>query len=349
MTAALDLGCSEFRSLRRENQRLIARRLAAVYTQLDDQEDVRRVLEQSFIPYSAVSGSLIVVGDAAKGVSKLFSRPLVSLLDSGEIDETDLISRQVCAWMIDLLLPFSQQANELCMLTLPRGINADQSGESWTAQFLEHVIQLQGYETEVMHPATATCLAELEDVGFTGIGLTIGAEAITFSMTLHSRPILELRSSKGSTDVIERFAHAHKKYVWDASGNSYLDLPSVYQWMAERDVSLLSPETAEEKWLRDAYEELLLSAWFSFKRKIVHCHESILNQTFPIVLSGAASQLQGFPDLVLESLRLSGIPITPSEIRVATFEPYSVARGLLIQAELTAGKTAGAFFESDAA
>jgi hypothetical protein len=41
---------------------------------------------------------------------------------------------------------------------------------------------------------------------------------------------------------------------------------------------------------------------------------------------------------VAESLRLSGIPLQISEIRHATFDPYSVARGLLIQATLLSGE-----------
>jgi len=339
MTAALDLGSSEFRSLRREDQRLVARRLAAIYTVLDDLPEVRRMLEHSHIPFSSVSESLIVVGDVAREVSQLFSKPLVPLLRSGELGDQDPIARQVCAWMIHLLLPMNEQPNEFCVMTLPGGEIPAPGTANRTVQFLEHVVQLQGYDTLVMHPATAISLAELDDHGFTGISLSVGAESVTFSLTRHSVPVIESRFNKGSDEIIQRFAHAHRKYIWDAAGNSYLDLPGVLQWLQDWQVSVGSPATAEEKWFRNAYEELLLSMWFSLKRKVANCHESILKSPLPIVLSGAATQLGGFTDLVAESLQLSGIPIRASEIRVATYEPFTVARGLLIHGELAHGTT----------
>ncbi|SFJ06997.1 disk-shape morphogenesis protein volactin [Planctomicrobium piriforme] len=338
MTAALDLGSSEFRSLRREDQRLIARRLPAVYTVLDDQPAHRRVLDQSHIPYSTTAGSLVVIGDSAVEVSSLMSRPLVPLLQGGAIGDQDPIGRQVCAWLIDLLLPQSTAIHDLCVMTLPRGETTAQGAGAWTTQFLEHIVQLRGYQTTVMHPATALAVAELDDQEFTGMCMTIGAESVTFSLTLHSQPLLEARVNKGSRDIIERYAHFRKKYVWDGAGNSYLDLPSVQNWLLHGDLSLSSPTSDDERWLRDAYEELLLASWFSLKRKISACQDPILKQPLPLILSGAAVRLPGFTDLVSESLKLSGIPVTIRELRTASFEPYSVARGLLIQATLAAGE-----------
>ncbi len=337
MSAALDLGSSEFRSLRREDQRLIARRMPAIYTVLDDLPEHRRLLEQTRTAYSLAAGSIVVIGEAAYETSRLLSRPVVPLLHGGELGADDPIGRQVCAQMISLLLPASHTSGNLCAITLPAGATSTDSSNHWTCQFLQHVVQLQGYDSMVMNSATALSLAELEDDEFTGGCLTIGAESITFSLTFQSRPVVEARLKKGVRPVLEQFAHARKKYLWDGAGNSYLDLSKLQRWLQSGDLSLVSPQSEDELWLRSAFEETLLSAWFALKRKIASCHETLLSRPLPIVISGAVTQLTGFTDVVRESIELSGIPLEVQGIRVASFDPYSVARGLLIQAALTSG------------
>lgn len=338
MTAALDLGSSEFRSLRREDDRLIARRLPAVYTVIDDQPAHRRMLEQSQIPYSPATGSLVVVGESALEVSALLSRPLIPLLTGGRLADDDAIGRQVCAWLIELLLPPAGSGIDHCVMTMPRGETATGGADGWTTQFLEHIVQLRGYQTSVLHPALAVALAELDEHEFTGACLTIGAESITFAITRCSQLVVEGRFTKGSREILERFAHARKKYLWDHAGNVYLDLPAVHRWLQQEDVSLRAPQSDDESWLRDAFEEQLLSAWFSLKRKITRCEDPVLRQPLPLIVSGTPARLSGMMDIVAESLMLSGLPLQFNQLRPATFDPYSVARGLLIHATLAAGQ-----------
>jgi Actin-like ATPase involved in cell division len=338
MSAALDLGSSEFRSLRRVDDRLIARRLPAVYTMVDDTPANRKVLEQSRYTYSATEGALVVIGDAAPEVSSLLSRPLIPLLPGGRLDDQDPIGRQVCVWLIELLLPQATHHNQQCLISLPRGEMEAEGASGWTSKFLEHVVQLQGYQTEIISPVSALALGELEDSEFTGICMDIGAEAINFGVIRQSQPLLTSRFLKGSRDIIDRFAHARRKYFWDHSGHAYIDFPSIQNWLAQGDISLISPGTQDEEWLADAYSELLLSALFSVKRKLRDLLDVDLKKPLPVVLSGGPVRLAGFSQLVQEAIELSHLPIHIAGIRNATFEPYSVARGLLIQATLNAGE-----------
>jgi len=58
-----------------------------------------------------------------------------------------------------------------------------------------------------------------------------------------------------------------------------------------------------------------------------------------LVISGAAARVPGFIDLVLEALLASRIRLKINIARGATFDPYSAARGLLIQGASHARKT----------
>lgn len=338
MIAALDFGSSEFRSLRREDHRLIARRLPAAYTVVEDLPANRKVLEQSHIPYSATGGSLIVIGDAAVEVSALLTCPLVPLLRGGRLADQDPIGRQVCAWLIDLLLPPASGENDYCLMTLPRGEGESQNADSWTSQFLEHIVQLQGYSTQTLSPSQALALAELESTEFSGLCLTVGAEAVHFGVIRQSQLLVGARFLSGSRDLIERFAYARKKFLWDHEGNSYLNLRQVDHWLRLGEFSLTEPQTADEEWLGDAYAELLLSAMISMKRKLATCRDPMLSAPVPLILSGGPVQLPGFTQLVAEAIQLSSLPFQVETIRAASFDPFSIARGLLIQATLDCGE-----------
>jgi len=338
MIAALDLGCSEFRSLRREDQRLIARRMPAVYTVVEDLPAHRKALEQSHVPYSTASGSLIIIGDAAVEVSALLSRPLVPLLIGGRLADQDPIGRQVCAWLIELLLPAVPGENNQCLLTLPRGEIDAQGADGWTAEFLQHVVQLQGYQTQVISPTSALALAELEECEFSGICMTVGAESVHFTVLHQSQPLVTARLLKGSREIIDDFAHARRKYLWDHEGNSFINLPGIHHWLMQGELSLSAPQNADEEWLAEAYAELLLSSAFSVKRKLLNCADPLLKQPLPLVLSGGPVRLPGFAQLVEEAFKLTNLPLQVSGIRAASFEPYSIARGLLIQATLNVGE-----------
>ncbi|WP_437188172.1 hypothetical protein SH668x_001602 [Planctomicrobium sp. SH668] len=340
MTAALDFGTDEFRSLRREDQQLIARRLPAVYTVVDDTPANRKALEQTLYPYAIADQSLIVIGDAAVKVSTLMSRPLIPLFNRGKIAEQDAISRQVCAWLIELLLPANPGAPKHCSISLPKMNPTDntQSAQDWSGKFLEHVVQLQGYQTEVLSQGTALSLAEMNQNEFTGIALVIGADSVQFELMRQSKPVLNVRYPKGTQHLVEQFAHAHKKYLWDHEGNSYLDLASVMNWMQTGDISLSAPQLNQEVWLRDAYAELLISTFIAAKHKLHFCNDPILKRPLQMVVSGGSMQLHGLLDLTGEVLKMCDLPVQIHTVRTASFEPYSVARGLLIQATLNAGE-----------
>ncbi|WP_437205199.1 hypothetical protein [Planctomicrobium sp. SH664] len=338
MTAGLDLGSSEFRSLRRQDHRLIARRIPAVYTIVDDNPAQRRLLEQSHINYSVTNGSLVVMGEAAHEISRLLSRPIIPVLPNGELPTQDPVTRQVCAWMIDSLLPSTSSAGAPCCLVLPKGETPKSGSLSATGRFLQHIVELRGYQTEIQHPATALTLAELEEQEFTGIGLTIGAESVTLAVAHLSQPILECRNVRGSHDVLERFAHIRRKYLWDQTGNAYVDFAGLQSWLRSGEISLSSPTQPDEVWLANSYEEMLLAAFTSMKRKIAGCSHPICREPLPMVISGGACRLTGFLELVAEAIRLIGLPLQIHDLRTATFDPYSVARGLLIKATLIAGE-----------
>lgn len=332
MIAALDLGCTEFRSLRREQGRLVARRLPAVYTVLADTPAQRRALEQARVAWSLTEGSLVVIGDHALDVAELFARPLIPLFAQGQLPEQDPIARQVCAWMIDVLLPVAQGG--LCCIANPSGTADEADRADRTSRFIAQLIGLRGYDIAFRHPATALALAELEETEYTGASLTLGAESVGFSLIHHSRTLVEAGFQRGVREVLDAFAHEHRSYLWDRAGNTYVDLPAIHRWLAQGELNLHSGGTDQQGWLARQMSEFLLTAWGGLQRHVSRCRHAVLNRPLPLVISGELTQIAGFTELVAESLRISRMPLIVSEVRTARFDPFAIARGLLIQGAL---------------
>lgn len=330
MTAAIDFGSSEFRSLRYQGNHLVARRIPAAYCVLEETPTHRRLLERIGAPHSACQGSLIVVGDAARQVAEALRQPEVPLFPKGELPSDDPVGRQVCASLIDSLIPDGHQGNPLCTLTAPRQ----------PAAFLAHLLHLRGYRTQVLHPATAVVLAELESAEFTGLAMTFGAETSTFSLCHLGQPLLELAAAHGSRSVEEGFARRRHRYLWDAQGNKYLDLPAMRRWLQGGTISLHESRDGDEQWLADAYWSQLSEFCPLIKRELAQHVRQLPRTPFPLVVSGGPVHLDGFPELLREAIQLSKWPLKISDIRVATFDPYSVARGSLVHSLLEDGHSA---------
>ena len=79
MTVALDLGSSEFRSLRNTESQLLARRIEAIYTVVSDSPQQRQQLLAANIPFLKSACQLIVPGSSARAVSELQRTPIVPI------------------------------------------------------------------------------------------------------------------------------------------------------------------------------------------------------------------------------------------------------------------------------
>lgn len=329
---ALDLGSSEFRSVRTDGQRLLARRVPAVYCVAADDLSNRRLLEQAQIPFSQAKGSLIVMGNAAHEFSMLVRCPVIPVVMEGHLPWDDPVGRQVCSTLVESLVPLADSDNSLCVLSLPASVARfphEQQG------FIEEVISLRGYRSVLVNSATALCLAELQDTEFSGVSLDVGAESIAISISQHGTPLFEGVFGQGFRVLENRFALSRHRYLWDQNGNRYLDLQSVRSWIRESKMNLTSPVSGDELWFVQQFRQLLSDAWSSMLPELLRLKgHALLKQRLPFVVSGGATQLGGFPQLVEHVIQSSRVPFRVTEARISSLGPYSIARGLLVHAML---------------
>jgi len=336
MIVALDLGCSEFRSLRMQRNRLVARRMPAVYCVLENQPQNRRFLESSRIDYSSTAGELLVLGHDAVSCAQTLKQPLVPVLPDGHMPYEDSVGRQICALMLNALLPtVSRHEKGLCVASIP--------GNREDALFFNQIIQLHRFAPTTVPSSQAITLAELEGSQYCGLGISIGAQELSISLNMFGKPIYSATYHRGANHVAMEFAKKRHKYLWDFQGNRTYDLAAVDQWQRQGRFSLMAPQNGDEELLATLYWRLLVDAWTALFPDLLRVADlPHAQRNFDVVISGGPTALSGFSELLTESLRHVHCPLHLGDMHVAS-DSFSVSRGLLVHARsiVDADRTAG--------
>lgn len=328
----LDLGSTEFRSIRMTNGRLVGRKIPAYYCVLDDKPSNRRLLEQAQIPYATAKEALIVIGEAALELSTLIHCPVIPVMLEGRLPWNDPVGRQVCVIMIESLVPNADQTESHCSISRSSFMDKERGD---TSNFLFKILELRGYEVTTLDSGTAVILAELQHYDFSGLAIVVGAESVSVSLTHLGKPIFEEAYKQGFRSIEQRFSLNRHRYLWDSQGNQYLDMQSIKNWLQSNDISLSKPQTGDELWIAEQCDNLVRSALDSMLTDLIKVSkQGQFRNRLPVVISGGAAKLQGFESLVENVLNKSGVPIRTQEVFKSSLEPYSVAKGLLVNSSL---------------
>lgn len=308
MTIGLDLGSHQFRSIRKVEEKLVARCCPAVFTALTDSPAHRRLLQQSNTQFATCSsGQLLVFGEAAQEWSAMLNQPLTPLLRGGRIPSADPISRQILALMIDAILPTPAKPAEICQMTLPGGQSA--RSKERDADFFQQMVSLRGYQPNLMTATQALALAELQDVSFTGIVLTLGHTTCEFGITHLGREIVRC--------VV-------------MSGLSTFDgLPRLGENELPADITI-SSEAVQRDYLR-FFTDVVTEAKTQFE---LDGTLKTLPKPMSVICAGGITSAPTFLPLFQRAWDEAKWPTATRPIRVVSDPNLAVVRGCFIQGEL---------------
>ncbi len=338
MNVALELGVREFRSLRREGQRLIGRRTPCAYVTLPPGAAERKLLEQARISYSVCQGSLLVLGQAAVELARSLKVPCLSPFEENRLPKQDGIARQVAASLIDSVLPPGNPSIDRCCLTVP-GIefgdvdSHPSEGTVSTGATLEQFVKLRGYNTTSRSSSYAVGLSELGRDGLTGIAIHLGAGKCQASLLHRGIERLQAGIPRGEDSVINQWARSRKRFLWDHEGHCYLHQTAVREWKNQRQPSLDRPVDEDECVWKECVEELLIDLMSVTASGLVgSIGATVRRQPMGIVCEGTFCALPGFESLMHRVMAAIGWPTACREIRIAEDPNFTVSRGLLIHA-----------------
>lgn len=343
MSIALDFGASTIRSLRRTGERLTTRSSRLEYAVLPDSPAHRRLLERGQVSFLTCETDLILAGDDAHKNADLFRTPCRPLMENGRVPENDPLARQVIARLTESVLPTAQEHGELCGMTLPGGAALDGSDTRPDFEYLTRIVRLQGYEPLIVPSGQALVLAELVRNSFTGIGLTFGHGSCEALLAHRGAIVCHAAVGLGGEWLDQQLLNRLQSAPSDAAPTASDELdPLTEKSITERRENLSAPVHLAS----DRHEaQLIASLLAESLGKLLQEFAAELNRTprardtpqpLPVVCAGGLARTPGFGTLLVQALKKHPLPVVTGEPRLVTECPQTIARGLLIAAELEA-------------
>ena len=308
MTVGLDLGATEFRSLRRQSQDLISRCCPAMYTVVPDSAPHRRLLTQSQTPFITTPQHLVVVGEMVAEWAKVFQTPPRPLLPHGELPKEDPLSRQLLSILLDSVLPPAKEPGEVCGLIAPGGHQVQGHRGTRTGEFFAHLVSLKGYQPVLLSAAQAVSLAELSNEGFCGLAVSLGATTSDFVMVHSSEVIGQALIPRGWDDFFDK---RESELFEEGTGSN--------------------PSPKQMETVQAFLKELFLEARLLLEKRRSF---SLFTRPLTLVMEGRMTS-PALEPLLKEVFHMTEWPMTLKRIRWTKGGSFSVARGGLIEAELT--------------
>lgn len=299
MSVGLDLGTTEFRSIRDSGGDLVARRCRAAYLVMKDTPGHRRLLEHAQARHGICGDDLVVLGDDAFDCAAMLDLPVVSLLPDGCLPKSDPVARQIVALMVEAVLP-AVEPGAVCCLTLPGGYGLDGDTQSLDVRFFKQLVSLRGYTPQLISSGLATVLAELSCSSFSGLGICLGATNCEVGVVHCGRELACCTIAGHLAEFAEEFPLGESRRA---------------DW--EHNCIRLLTEI-----LTEARESLTAEGTLR-----------LLSQPINIACTGGITLSPGFATLFQQAWHQSGWPLRVAPIRLAT-NRFTVARGGLIKAIL---------------
>lgn len=327
----LDLGTSEFRSLRRRTACIAGRRSPAVYVSFPSSHSDVSLLRQLRMETIRCDDSLVVVGAAAQELACSLRIPAIPLLIDGLVPTDDPLGRQLISAVIESILP-GLGNGETCGLISRSAIDFEQTPD---LQLYAQILRLKGYNPEPVSSAAAVAFAELGEDQFTGLVIDWGASGASVGAYRYSETLTESHFVNGGNLIDERVAKIRNRFRFDQEGNRYLDTPAIEAWKRSFGVRIDRPRTDDEKLLAEIYREQLLTILLRFRTAISSSSAMWLySEPVKLVCAGGSTRISGFAELTAQILTEIDFPIAISEIQVCTADSFRSVRGALICTEL---------------
>ena len=303
MSVGLDLGTTEFRSIRDSGGDLVARRCRAVYLVVKDTPGHRRLVAHAQARHGTCGDDLVVLGDDAIECASMLDLPVIPLLPEGRLPKSDPVARQIMALMVEAVLPTVDPPGAVCCLTVPGGYGLDGDTQSLDVRFLKQLVTLRGYTAQLISSGLAAVLAELSGSSFSGLGISLGATNCEFGVVHCGRELACCTFAGQLSDYLS---------------------PSVAD----------SGDISAPNWERDGLG--LLTRIFTEARQALESEGTLrlLQQPTAVACTGGITLTPGFAALFQEAWNQSGWPLRISPVRIATNPRFTIARGGLIKAIL---------------
>ena len=307
MSIGLDLGTTEFRSIRLSADELVVRRCQAAYLTLRDTPGHRRLLENTQARHATCSDDLIVFGDDAIECAGMLDLSVNPLLRHGRLPSSDPVARQILALILEAILPPARHDGAVCFMTVPGGYSANGDNQSLDVRYLQQLVALRGYTPQLTSAGLAIALTELSSASFLGLGISLGATCCEIGVIHCGRELARWAIAGNLSELTDEFP-------LDSTSSAGLN------------------ESQQAAWSRMCLPVLTNILTEAREALVKEGSIRLIPQPTSIACAGGITAASGFAGLFEQAWHQAGWPIQTGKIHLSDQPSLAVARGCLIQA-----------------
>lgn len=335
MHVGLDLGSTGARVLTVTPHTLEGKRTSLNYSLLPDTGEQRRHLLRAGIQFASCDGYLLLLGNSATEYSRIFHSEPQSLLPFGELPLHDILGRQILASYINQLIPNrrGQLQEAICCYSHPLILAEADHPTAEHNRFLTQVLNLANYIPLPLSAGMAIVLAEMVDLGFTGIAMVFGSSCSEMTISFQGQEILRSSAPIGGDWIDDELARRLDRYLFDDQGMRYPDLLMIRRWRERLAQPLMEPRTRTDEMICEVYTEFLVDVLSTCLDR-VRIGMKLPRDSWPLVCSGGLTRTNGFKPLINRVLMEMNLPFSISQLKLAPQTDFVIARGCLANAFL---------------
>ncbi len=314
MSVGLDLGTTEFRSIRDSGGDLVARRCRTSYLVLKDTPGHRRLVEHAQARHGTCGDDLVVFGDDAIDCGAMLDLPVIPLLREGRLPTADPVARQILSLMVESILPAANERGTPCCMTVPGGYGLVGDTESLDVRFLQQLVALRGYTPRLISSGQAVVLAELACASFSGFGISLGATCCEVGVIHCGRELARCTIPGRLGELVEAFQEEAAESSAKPGGEA--------------------GESQRAAWERNFLR--VLTAILTEARESLMSEGSIrlMQQPTSVACTGGITMSDRFQSLFQYAWNEAGWPVRVAQTRLSANPRFAIARGCLIKAIL---------------
>lgn len=322
MTVGLDIGTMNIVSARMKDGKIETKRIRDAF--LDLPKTAKRILKMSQASYVERDDELFLLGDQAMEMANMFNKEVRRPLSQGLISPSETDSLEVLGFLIKEVLGEPLTENEICFYSVPAAPLDNPSKDIiYHEGIFKRIVSDLGYNAVSSNEAMAIIFSEAAKENFSALSFSFGSGMTNVALAYNGVGGMEFSVERGGDWIDNR------------ASKSIGSTQSRICAIKENGVDLLAPKNRDEEALVFYYRALINHAldWVSkeFRAKQL---DQVLSKEVPIILSGGTSKPINFLECFKEEYekRKAKMGIKISDIRLATDQLNSVAKGLLIQA-----------------
>nr|ASQ41167.1 magnetosome protein Mad28-2 [Candidatus Magnetananas rongchenensis] len=315
----LDIGTSHLVMARGNDNKVdMSKELNAFFT-VPESKVTNNTLKANDIPFLEFENNFYILGYAAQNFANMFHANLRRPVENGIISPNEKEGVQVMHALIDKVASKPDNFGQVLCYSIPGEPLEGKGSVVYHDKIMRQYLAGLGYKALSVNEAMAVVMAELEDEGYTGIGVSMGGGMCNVCLSYLSVPVITYSIQKGG-DYINKMA-----------GESVGEPATTMKMIKEEQLNLATPPKDRLHTALNIFYEDVITSLISSIQQVLSAADRLprIPKPIPIVLSGGTVLPGGFEKKFTDILKKHALPIEISKVKLAKNPLESTAKGAL--------------------